>query len=80
MLSAGMIFILGLALFFNIAVIKLKLERERYADATLDGVVLVGLAWFMGGTLNGMILATVASAMFSIYLWISPPQVDWDSL
>jgi len=71
------IFVLGLATFFNLFSVKWKLENERFADAALDGAVLVGLGWIFGNTMTGLAIATVASAIFSVYLLVSPPRMDW---
>ncbi len=77
MISGTMMFILGFFMFANIAVIKIKLEKDRYADAAVDAGILVLLGVVMGGSLNGLVLATVASAMFSTYLYISPVPNSW---
>ncbi len=71
------IFVLGVATFFNLFSIKWKLENERFGDAALDGVVLVLLGWVFGATITGLAIATVTSAIFSVYLLVSPPQTEW---
>ena len=77
MASAGIIFIMGIATFINIFSIKWKLENDRAADAALDATVLVGLGWVFGSTISGLAIATIASAIMSAYLLISPPKMDW---
>lgn len=77
MLTITMFIVMGLALAGNIAVIKYKLENERYADAGLDATILFLLAWVFGESINGLIIANIASAVFSIYLLWSPPNMDW---
>ena len=72
-----MILIMGFAAFFNLAVIKLKFESERTADAWADLAILILLGWVMGGSEAGLAMASVASAMFSIFLYFSPPKLDW---
>ncbi len=74
------IFVLGVATFFNLFSIKWKLENERYGDAALDGAVLVVLGWVFGATITGLAIATVTSAIFSVYLLISPPKMDWEDV
>jgi hypothetical protein len=69
------ILIIGTALAFNVLVIKYKLEKHRISDAILDGSVLIALSLFLGSTLGGMQIATVASAIVSIYLWFYPPKM-----
>jgi len=76
-MDATAIFVLGIATFFNMFAIKWKLENERFADAGLDGAILIGLGWVFGGSMTGLAIATVASAIFSVYLLISPPNMDW---
>lgn len=65
--------LIGVAAAFNMLVIKWKLEAGRTADAILDVACLVTLSAIFGGTMGGMIIATIASATTSIALWLSPP-------
>lgn len=69
-----MYLIMGLAAAFNILVIKWKIEHSRYADSALDGAVLLVFAFVFGGTLGGMVIATVGSAIVSLYLLAFPPK------
>ena len=69
------IILFGIATAMNIAVIKMKIEKERYPDAILDATLLVVLAWIFGGSVTGLAVATVASAFISLYLFISPPDI-----
>lgn len=66
--------IMGLAAAFNILVIKWKIEHERYADAGLDTAILIIFTMVFGGTLGGMVIATVGSAIVSLYLLAFPPK------
>jgi hypothetical protein len=69
-------FIIGgaLATFLNFAIIKWKLEHNRYLDSTIDiGVFSVSSYMFMG-TITGLSISMIASALMSIYLLISPPK------
>jgi len=70
----------GLATAANLAVLKFKVEHFRYADATLDAVVLVVLAYIFGGSIDGLAVATVASAFVSLYLLVSPPDILLDRM
>ena len=70
---ASLAIIMGIATAFNILVIFKKLELQRYSDATFDGIFLVTLTAVMGGSLGGMMVATVASAIISIYFMFYPP-------
>ena len=66
--------IVGLAVSINILVIKVKLEKKRFADAGMDATILIALTIVFGGSFNGLITATVASSVVSVYLWFSPPK------
>lgn len=66
---------MGVAAAFNVIIIKWKLENSRISDALLDASVLVILALVFGGTLGGMVIATVSSAIVSLYLLAFPPKV-----
>jgi len=57
--------------------VKWKLENDRYADASLDAGVLVLLGWLFSGTISGLAIATIASAIMSLALLFSPPKMDW---
>lgn len=66
--------IIGLATAFNILVIKIKLERLRYEDAAFDAILLILLSLVFGGTYAGMVVATISSAIISVYFMASPPK------
>ncbi len=68
------ILMFGMATAMNVGILKFKLERGRYTDAALDFTILVVLAWLFAGTMTGLAIATVASAIISLYLMISPPD------
>lgn len=66
--------IIGVVTALNLMILKMKLEKARYADLGLDITALVVLNMFFGGTLAGMIIAMIASAIISIYLYFNPPK------
>lgn len=70
-------FIIGIAVAFNFLIIKAKLEHNRFADACLDAALLVGISLLFSGSYGGLVVATVASAIISIYLYFSPPQLQF---
>jgi hypothetical protein len=78
--------LIGIATSFNFLVIKWKLEKHRYEDAALDFAILAILASVFGGSLGGMVIATIASFIVSLYLIASPPKflnsidIDKDNL
>jgi len=64
--------IIAIALVFNFIVLKIKMENGNYLNAVVDALVFIVIAAIMGGTLGGMVIAAVASAIFSIYLMYYP--------
>jgi uncharacterized membrane protein len=66
--------IIAIAAIFNLIIIKVKLERKRYEDALFDGAVLFILSSVFAGTYGGMVIATIASAIGSLYLLACPPK------
>ena len=67
------IMIMGVAVFINVAFILFKVKKKRYSDAALDTALLVGMSMLFKGTVTGLMVGTIASALVSIYLWFSPP-------
>jgi len=66
--------LIGTATSINLIVIKFKLEKQRYADAFLDGTLLGILTIVFGGSYAGLTTAVVASSIISLYLWFFPPK------
>ena len=66
--------LIALATAFNALIIKWKLEHSRYEDAALDFTILLSLAMLFGGSMGGMIIATMSSFFVSLYLLASPPK------
>ena len=67
--------LLGAAMGFNFIIIVIKFKQEQYANGLLDVLVFAILAMILGGTLGGMIIATISSAIFSLYLMVSPVRL-----
>lgn len=67
--------IIGLAAAFNIIVIKAKFERGRTADAIMDAAGLLFVTIVFSGSYGALVVGTIASAVFSIYLMIYPPKI-----
>ena len=67
--------LIGIAVAFNMLVIKYKFEKERWADGALDLFLLVVLSFLFMGSYAGLVVATIASAIISIYLYIFPPKL-----
>ena len=68
------ILIISVAVFLNFMLLVWKLNKERYADFTVDLITLIALSYLFSGTYIGMVVALVAGAMMSIYLALFPPQ------
>lgn len=67
--------LIGIATAFNLIIIKVKYELKRYSDATLDFVILAILSFIFGNSFGGLVVATITSAIFSIYLLLYPPKL-----
>ena len=67
--------IIGIAVFFHIAVIKWKYDKARYGDAILDFVCLVAVSILFSGSYAALVVGTIASALVSMYLLVSPPKL-----
>lgn len=65
----------GIAVFFNIAIILWKFEKGRYPDAVLDSILLFLVAFLFSGSYGALVSGTIASALVSLYLLISPPKL-----
>lgn len=66
------ILILSLATFFNLVILHTKFKRERYMDMLIDVGVFVMLGAVLGGSVTGFAVATVTSALISLYLLTQP--------
>lgn len=66
--------VIGIATAFNFIVIIFKFKRLRYEDACFDLVIFAIISWMFAGTISGMSVGMVASAIVSIWLWFDPPK------
>ena len=71
------VLVLGIATAFNFIIILWKFKAERTGDAVLDGAIMGIIAFLFSGTVTGMAIGMVASAIVSLYLLISPPNLDF---
>jgi len=67
--------IIGIAAAFNLLVIKKKFDHKRWADGILDMILLIILSRMFGETGQGMIIATIGSAIISVALFVNPPKL-----
>lgn len=71
----------GIAVFFNLAIIIWKVEKKRYPDAALDSFLLFLVAYLFSGSYDALVAGTVASALVSLLLLARPPKLpSWDDL
>ena len=70
-----MALIMGIATAFNILIIFKKIEKKRHQDAFFDASLLIILTIVFGGSLGGMMVATVASAIISFYFLFNAPNI-----
>ena len=66
--------VIGIATAFNFIVILFKFKRRRYEDACFDLTVFIAISYMFAGTISGMSVGMVASAIVSIWLWFDPPK------
>jgi hypothetical protein len=66
--------LIGIATAFNFIVILFKFKRHRYEDACFDLATFVAISYMFAGTISGMSVGMVASAIISIWLWFDPPK------
>ena len=65
--------VIGVAVAFNCIIIKEKFQRGRIEDGALDLIVLVIITMVTSGSYGALVVGTIASALFSLYLMASPP-------
>jgi len=73
-MDVSMILVMGVALAFNFLIIKWKFEHKRTSDAILDTGLLILIGLVFKGTITGLMIGTVASAIISLYLLAFPPK------
>lgn len=66
--------LMAFATAFNFAILRWKLEHSRKLDALLDlsMLILLSVAFGMFGGTSGMALASLTSAIISVYLIFNP--------
>lgn len=67
--------LIGLAVAANVLFVLFKYERKRYADATLDLILLIVIAMLFSGSYGALVVGTIASLIVSIYLYANPPNL-----
>jgi len=79
------IIILGVFTAFNLVILKLKFDQQRYEDLGLDLLAIIVLNMFFEGTFQGMAVAMVASFIVSLFLYFNTvsssdtrKKYDWE--
>lgn len=67
--------IIAIAVAFNFLVIKYKFEKKRFADGILDVSLLTIISFLFAGSFGGLVVATIASAIISVFLFFFPPKL-----
>ena len=79
MASLGLILVIGVATFFNFAVILYKFNKGNTANALLDVAVFAVITFMFIGSVSALAIGMVASMLFSIYLIfteVKTPSLD----
>lgn len=66
--------VVGIAVAFNIVIIKIKFERHRNEDAIFDSILLAVITLIFSGSFGALVVGTTASAFLSLYFLASPPK------
>lgn len=67
--------LIGVAASLNFLVIYWKIEHKRFVDASLDAGILFMLTMMFNQSTGGMIIATIASAVSSLFLLVKKPEL-----
>lgn len=65
--------VIGIVVALNIIIILRKFKASRTEDAIFDSILLGGITVVFSGSYAGLVVATVASLLISIYLYARPP-------
>jgi len=67
--------IIGLVTAANVLILKIKAEKNRWADLFFDVTVLLFLSFLFSKTLGGLTIAMISSFVVSVYLYFYPPKI-----
>ena len=67
--------LIGFVTAANFLILKIKAEKNRWADLGFDVTVLFILSFLFSGTLGGLTIAMVSSFVVSSYLYFYPPNI-----
>lgn len=66
--------LMGLATGFNFIIIVWKFKKQRWLDAVIDTTIMALICILFSGTISGLSIGMVGSAICSLYLLVSPPK------
>lgn len=69
--------LIGLCVGLNFIVLIHKYRLKRYADATLDMLLLAIICFLFSGTFSALVAGTIASVFISSYLYFKPVSLGW---
>lgn len=68
--------LIGMIVAINFVVIIKKYRLRRFADATVDMILLAIICILFVGSFGALVTGTFASMFISIYLYFSPITID----
>ena len=71
-----LLLIATLATVFDIISLLVKFRFKRYADGSLDAILLVVVFLVLKGSELMLLIGIFSSLVVSIYLWFYPPRIN----
>ena len=65
-----------LATVLDILFVLIKFRLKRYADGTLDAILLLAVFMILKGSELILLVGIFSSLVVSIYLWFYPPKLN----
>jgi len=72
----GSLILIGIVTAANFLILKIKAEKNRWADLVFDLITLSILSFLFSGTIKGLTIAMISSFIISVYLYFYPPQIN----
>ena len=71
-----LLLIATLATVLDILFVLIKFRLKRYADGTLDAILLLAVFMILKGSELILLVGIFSSLVVSIYLWFYPPKLN----
>ena len=71
-----LLLIATLATVLDILFVLIKFRLKRYADGTLDAILLLAVFMILKGSELILLVGIFSSLIISIYLWFYPPKLN----